>query len=444
MVCSAVRVPEPIVSGGAGGRRLLGVFAHPDDEAVCAGGTFAKYVDQGAEVMVVSATRGQAGQIHDARAATRRTLAAVRERELKAACAVLGVQEAICLDYEDGALQDADAGKLQADLLDLFARFQPDVVITFGEDGAYGHPDHIAISRATTAAVEHSVATGTFALARLYHSHFPRSRLLLVEHLSRWLVEMHSRFKATGDFALALSLFAEESTTMRYACDFVEVRWFPPGFTIVEQGEPATSLYLVLSGEAEAVQEDEHGRRSHLARMAPGEFFGELGIAHGAPRTADVIAVEAVTCLVLSDRGSTQFAGRGSDARFLTGPGPADTGALGSQATTAIDVSPYVRHKLDAIAAHRSQFPIDPAIFPRVDAPGHARHRVLHPHLPPNRARDRSPGARVTAKRWLRVVSSMPGCGTGAEIGVTGKASAPNRKRILRSDRLGGGGRRRS
>ena len=59
--------------------RLLCVFAHPDDETFCAGGTFARYAEQGAEIMVLSATRGQAGQIRDAAAGTRRTIGAVRE-----------------------------------------------------------------------------------------------------------------------------------------------------------------------------------------------------------------------------------------------------------------------------------------------------------------------------------------------------------------------------
>jgi len=57
---------------------LLGVFAHPDDETFCAGGTLARYAKDGAEIMVVSATRGEAGQIRDARVGTQRTIAAVR------------------------------------------------------------------------------------------------------------------------------------------------------------------------------------------------------------------------------------------------------------------------------------------------------------------------------------------------------------------------------
>ena len=74
------------------GRRLLGVFAHPDDEVFCVGGTMARAAEAGAEVMIVSASRGEQGQIRDPAAATRRTLGAVREGELRAAAAELGVQ----------------------------------------------------------------------------------------------------------------------------------------------------------------------------------------------------------------------------------------------------------------------------------------------------------------------------------------------------------------
>ena len=79
-------------NGPGSARRLLGVFAHPDDEVFCAGGTMARAAQADAEVMIVSATRGERGQIRDPAAATRRTLGAVRERELSAAAAELGVQ----------------------------------------------------------------------------------------------------------------------------------------------------------------------------------------------------------------------------------------------------------------------------------------------------------------------------------------------------------------
>jgi LmbE family N-acetylglucosaminyl deacetylase len=94
-----------VENGPGSARRLLGVFAHPDDEVFCAGGTMARAAEAGAEVMIVSATRGELGQIRDPAAATRRTLGAVRERELGAAAAKLGVQRVRVLAYPDGTLQ---------------------------------------------------------------------------------------------------------------------------------------------------------------------------------------------------------------------------------------------------------------------------------------------------------------------------------------------------
>src|SRR5215213_5561501 len=92
--------------------RLLGVFAHPDDETICAGGTLAKYASAGADVSVVSLTRGGAGQIRDAGVATRATVKAVRERELDAAGKELGLSRTRCLDHPDGGLSELDDGVL--------------------------------------------------------------------------------------------------------------------------------------------------------------------------------------------------------------------------------------------------------------------------------------------------------------------------------------------
>jgi LmbE family N-acetylglucosaminyl deacetylase len=175
-------------------KRLLGVFAHPDDESFCAGGTFAKYVAAGAEVMVVSATRGEAGQIRMPSVATRRTLGTVREQELHHACQRLGIQHVRCLDHMDGTLKDVDQEVLTGQVTEIIRTFHPDVVITFGPDGGYGHPDHIAISAATTAACMSSGEPGRFPEqiaaglepyqpARLYYSYFPPKRQLLLEQL---------------------------------------------------------------------------------------------------------------------------------------------------------------------------------------------------------------------------------------------------------------------
>ena len=189
--------------------RILGVFAHPDDEVFVAGGTLAKYTADGAEVMVVCATRGQAGQIRDARSATRRTLGAVRENELRQACSILGVQHVECLDYMDGTLQEVPFDTLVDEVVRVMRAFRPTVVITFGEDGAYGHPDHVAISAAATRAFT-LAGDATYVSdpprtigaphtpVRLYHSHFARSRLLMLDRIASWLVGLESRFRGSS------------------------------------------------------------------------------------------------------------------------------------------------------------------------------------------------------------------------------------------------------
>src|SRR5437868_2235213 len=97
--------------------RILGMFAHPDDEVFVAGGTLAKYAAEGADIMIVSATRGQAGQIRDATIATRRTLGAVREQELHRSARCLGARHSCCWDYGDGTLSSVDHELLVGDIV---------------------------------------------------------------------------------------------------------------------------------------------------------------------------------------------------------------------------------------------------------------------------------------------------------------------------------------
>lgn len=356
--------------------RILGVFAHPDDEVFVAGGTFAKYAAEGSEIMVVSATKGQAGQIRDAAIATRRTLGAVRERELHRSSCHLGVRHSVCWDYGDGTLQQLDRDVLVRDVVRVMREFRPDVVLAFGPDGGYGHPDHIAMSLATTEAVRRAGAPDAFPEQiavgltphrpeRYYQSYFPSSRLLLLERLVQWLVRHQERFQGSPDFVQALLLLSEESTLLHYAGDFVEVSWYPRGFYIVEQGEPATRLYLILSGAAQAVVEHPDGTLEPRDYLEPGMFFGEQGLAHGRPRNAHVVAAEGTTCLVFSPAKPTAYEGRGEDASLVgSAPGAAATPDGADAATTCIDVGDFVRRKLEAMAAHRSQFAFDPDMLP--------------------------------------------------------------------------------
>lgn len=367
------------LSRGTQQLRVLGVYAHPDDEVFCAGGTLAKYAAAGAEVMVVSATRGQAGQIRSAQIATRHTLGQVREQELHLGCQRLGIQHSLCLDYGDGTLAGLDPDILTRHITEIIRRFRPDVVLTFGPDGGYGHPDHITMSNVTTVACERAGSPAFFpehlaaGLAphqptQVYHSLFPRRHLSLLNRLVQWLTRAEKRFYGTTDFAGALLLLAEEATLLGYTSDHIDVAWYPAGFYIIEQGEATANLYLILSGIVEIIREDADGSQEVVERKAAGEFFGEEGIAKHQPCNAHMVAIDHVTCLVFSPTAPTAFMGRGQDAQITgaTGEvnGESTSGQIRLKAPAVIDVSAYVSQKVQAIAAHVSQFPIKQDMLP--------------------------------------------------------------------------------
>lgn len=133
---------------------LMAVFAHPDDEAFGVGGTLAKYAAAGCDAWVVAATRGEAGEIADPALATPSSLPAVRERELRCACQQYGIHPPLFLDYQDGLLTVVRQGQAVARLVRLIRQLQPDVLLTFGPEGIYGHYDHLAVHRWATAAYD--------------------------------------------------------------------------------------------------------------------------------------------------------------------------------------------------------------------------------------------------------------------------------------------------
>jgi N-acetyl-1-D-myo-inositol-2-amino-2-deoxy-alpha-D-glucopyranoside deacetylase len=134
------------------GRSLLAVFAHPDDESIACGGVLALCADAGMRVSLVCATRGEAG--HDVvDGLTGDALAARRAEELQAAADVLGIDAITLLDFEDGMLPWADGEDLEEAVAAAIARWSPDAIVTFDEDGLYWHPDHVAVHEAVTAAV---------------------------------------------------------------------------------------------------------------------------------------------------------------------------------------------------------------------------------------------------------------------------------------------------
>lgn len=135
---------------------LLAVFAHPDDESLVAGGTLARYAAEGWQTALLCATRGEWGPISDDTLADYETLGQVREQELRAACEVLGVGWLRLLDLEDACVTAVIGTDEEAKVLEKIVRaireLRPQIIITFGPDGLYGHPDHIAIGQLTTTA----------------------------------------------------------------------------------------------------------------------------------------------------------------------------------------------------------------------------------------------------------------------------------------------------
>jgi LmbE family N-acetylglucosaminyl deacetylase len=170
------------------GRKLMAVLAHPDDESLGVGGTLAKYAAEGVDVSLVTATRGDGGRFRGIRSDDRRhpgreALGEIRENELRAAAKVLGIRDVSVLDYHDQQLDRADPREVVARIAGELRRIRPDVVVTFGPDGAYGHPDHIAISQFTTAAMVAAAdarvaadrAAEPHSVSKLYYIAWPES-----------------------------------------------------------------------------------------------------------------------------------------------------------------------------------------------------------------------------------------------------------------------------
>ena len=179
-------------------KRLLGIFAHPDDEGLMSG-TLLKYSTSGVETGLVCATRGEVGEISDPALATPENLGQVREGEMRAAAEALAVHNLWFLDYRDSgmagtpenedprAFAQARAAEVVGKLVAIIRQFRPQVIVTFDETGGYGHPDHIAIYRHTTSAfhaaadeVQYPELGPAHAVSKLYYSSFPRSTIRLM------------------------------------------------------------------------------------------------------------------------------------------------------------------------------------------------------------------------------------------------------------------------
>ncbi len=183
---------------------LLAVHAHPDDEVIGTGGTFVRYGAEGVRTALVCCTRGEEGEIHDpdldpAEAAPR--LGAIREGELRAAAAILGIAELRFLGYRDSGMDgtaananphnfmNADPQEAAERLAAILRELQPHVVVTYDPNGGYGHPDHKMAHRITHLAIERAAQGGAggegWTVRKLYYTAIPLSGLLWLNEQMR-------------------------------------------------------------------------------------------------------------------------------------------------------------------------------------------------------------------------------------------------------------------
>jgi len=156
---------------------VLVVHAHPDDEGIGTGGLLARYAAEGTGTVLVTATLGEEGEIHDptlVEEEARPRLAAIREEELRRAVAILGIGQLELLGYRDSGMIGtpsndnpasfhlADPEEALGRLVRLIRQHRPQVLVTYTEKGGYGHPDHIKCHQLTVAAYDAAGDTGRF------------------------------------------------------------------------------------------------------------------------------------------------------------------------------------------------------------------------------------------------------------------------------------------
>lgn len=182
-------------------KRLLAVLAHPDDESFGMGGTLALYAKRDVEVHLICATRGEVGETPPDFERNDRSIAELRMDELRCAGQILGLEKVHFLNYRDSgmpgstdnhhprALAAAPLDQVAKEIAGYIRKLQPQVVLTFDPFGGYGHPDHIAIQRATVRAF-HLAGEETpinslppFQSQKLYFHTFPNRSLIVLVRL---------------------------------------------------------------------------------------------------------------------------------------------------------------------------------------------------------------------------------------------------------------------
>ena len=153
-------------------RTILAISAHPDDESLFGGGTLAMFAEQGHTVYILETTRGEGGEVGEPPLTTQENLGLYREQEARNAARALGARDIFFLPYIDPYMEINGIARAIDISLEAFSQalgeyvklYQPDLVITHGSNGEYGHPQHIFTHRATRKALA-DVAPDTVLLS---------------------------------------------------------------------------------------------------------------------------------------------------------------------------------------------------------------------------------------------------------------------------------------
>jgi mycothiol S-conjugate amidase len=221
-------------------RTLLVVYAHPDDESFANAGTLARYAAEGVAVHYACATRGECGGVVPDLLDGHADVAALRSAELTCAARTLGLAAVHFLGYRDSgmagsadnlhpdALVQAAPERVAGQVVALIRALRPQVVLTFGPYGGYGHPDHIATHQAARAAFEgagdeacypEQIVAGlaTWAPSRLYYSTVGVGLLRIGLALMRLLGRDPRRAGQNGD--VDVQRMVEETTPVTTVVD---------------------------------------------------------------------------------------------------------------------------------------------------------------------------------------------------------------------------------
>jgi len=133
-------------------KKILLIFAHPDDESFSCSGTMVKYKNNNTSIKLITATRGEAGQLGDPPLCLPEELGEERTKELKNAARIIGIKKIFFLGLRDGTLSKFSLKFLSNLIEPILIRENPDIIITFPKTGISGHDDHIVISKAATIA----------------------------------------------------------------------------------------------------------------------------------------------------------------------------------------------------------------------------------------------------------------------------------------------------